>query len=175
MKKLKDLVDEQPHVHQQSNYSNEDPNVQTVYDNAIQNGQNIIDGTTGEPLNKNQIDNAIQNIELAKGDLHGEQKLQHAQQDANNEIDHLSNLNNAQRQGEHNEINTAPSRTEVANDLNNAKALNEAMRQLESEVNHANNIKQSSDFINEDEGPQNAYNNALQKRKILSMQYQMVL
>ena len=24
MKKLKDLVDEQPHVHQQSNYSNED-------------------------------------------------------------------------------------------------------------------------------------------------------
>ena len=35
MKKLKDLVDEQPHVHQQSNYSNEDPNVQTVYDNAI--------------------------------------------------------------------------------------------------------------------------------------------
>ena len=31
------------------------------------------------------------------------------------------------------------------------------MRQLESEVNHANNIKQSSDFINEDEGPQNAY------------------
>lgn len=49
------------------------------------------------------------------------------------------------------------------------------MRQLESEVNHANNIKQSSDFINEDEGPQNAYNNALQKRKILSMQYQMVL
>ena len=73
MKKLKDLVDEQSHVHQQSNYSNEDPNVQTVYDNAIQNGQNIIDGTTGEPLNKNQIDNAIQNIELAKGDLHGEQ------------------------------------------------------------------------------------------------------
>ena len=39
------------------------------------------------------------------------------------------------------------------------------MRQLESEVNHANNIKQSSDFINEDEGPQNAYNNALQKAK----------
>ncbi|OHO70132.1 hypothetical protein HMPREF2580_06500 [Staphylococcus sp. HMSC036D05] len=165
MKKLKDLVEEQPQVHQQSNYSNEDPNVQNVYDNAIQNGQNIINGTTGIPLNKNQIDNAIQNIELAKGDLHGEQKLQHAQQDANNEIDHLSNLNNAQRQGEHNEINTAPSRTEVANDLNNAKALNEAMRQLENEVNRANNIKQSSDFINEDEGPQNAYNNALQKAK----------
>ena len=92
-----------------------------------------------------------------------------------NEIDHLSNLNNAQRQGEHNEINTAPSRTEVANDLNNAKALNEAMRQLESEVNHANNIKQSSDFINEDEGPQMHTITHFKKRKILSMQYQMVL
>ena len=43
-------------------------------------------------------------------------------------------MNDPQRQAEHNEINSAPSRTEVQSDLNNAKALNEAMHQLENEV-----------------------------------------
>ncbi|WP_422124956.1 DUF1542 domain-containing protein [Staphylococcus caprae] len=164
MGRLKTLVDEQPTVHQQSNYSNEDENIQNTYDNAIHKGQDIINGND-DVLNINKISDAIQNIELAKSNLHGEQKLQQAQQEANNEIDHLSNLNDSQKQGEHNEINTAPSRAEVVNDLNNAKALNEAMRQLENEVRLENNIKQTSNYINEDEDPQNAYNNALQKAK----------
>ena len=34
-----------------------------------------------------------------------------------------------------------PSRTEVSNDLNHAKALNEAMRQLENEVALENSVK----------------------------------
>ena len=48
-------------------------------------------------------------------------------------------------------------------DLNNAKALNEAMHQLENEVHLENSIKQSSNYINEDPASQNAYNDALQK------------
>lgn len=162
---LKSLVEQQPSVHKQSNYLNEDPEVQNVYDNAIQSGQDIVNGNTTDVLNKNNISNAIQNIELAKGDLHGEQKLQKAKQDANNEINQLSNLNDPQRQEEHNEINHAPSRTEVQSDLDNAKALNEAMRQLENEVHLENSIKQSSNYINEDQATQNAYNAELQKAK----------
>lgn len=74
-------------------------------------------------------------------------------------------MNDPQRQAEHNEINSAPSRTEVQSDLNNAKALNEAMHQLENEVHLENSIKQSSNYINEDPASQNAYNDALQKAK----------
>lgn len=165
MGKLKSLVEQQPSVHKQSNYLNEDPEVQNIYDNAIQSGQDIINGNTTDVLDKNNISNIIQNIELAKGDLHGEQKLQKAQQEANDEINQLSNLNDPQRQEEHNEINNAPSRTEVQSDLNNAKALNEAMRQLENEVHLENTIKQSSNYINENQATQNAYNDALQKAK----------
>ena len=165
MGKLKSLVEQQPSVHKQSNYLNEDPEIQRIYDKAIQSGQDIISGNTTDVLSKNDISNAIQNIELAKGDLHGEQKLQKAQQDANNEIDQLRNLNDPQRQAEHKEINSAPSRTEVQSDLNNAKALNEAMHQLENEVHLENSIKQSSNYINEDPASQNAYNDALQKAK----------
>lgn len=162
---LKTLVEEQSKVHQQSKYINEDPQVQNIYNDSIQKGQEILNGTTDDVLNNNKIADAIQNIQLTKNDLHGDQKLQKAQQDANNELNNLTNLNNSQRQSEHDEINSAPSRTEVSNDLNHAKALNEAMRQLKNEVALENSVKKLSDFINEDEAAQNKYNNALQKAK----------
>ena len=172
---LKTLVEEQSNVHQQSKYINEDPQVQNIYNDSIQKGREILNGTTDDVLNNNKIADAIQNIHLTKNDLHGDQKLQKAQQDATNELNYLTNLNNSQRQSEHDEINSAPSRTEVSNDLNHAKALNEAMRQLENEVALENSVKKLSDFINEDEGAQNEYSNALQKAKALSMAFQVAL
>ncbi|MBF9301131.1 GA module-containing protein, partial [Staphylococcus epidermidis] len=162
---LKTLVEEQSNVHQQSKYINEDPQVQNIYNDSIQKGREILNATTDDILNNNKIADAIQNIHLTKNDLHGDQKLQKAQQDATNELNYLTNLNNSQRQSEHDEINSAPSRTEVSNDLNHAKALNEAMRQLENEVALENSVKKLSDFINEDEAAQNEYSNALQKAK----------
>lgn len=36
MGKLKSLVEQQPSVHKQSNYLNEDPEIQRIYDKAIQ-------------------------------------------------------------------------------------------------------------------------------------------
>lgn len=162
---LKTLVEEQSNVHQQSKYINEDPQVQNIYNDSIQKGREILNGTTDDVLNNNKIADAIQNIHLTKNDLHGDQKLQKAQQDATNELNYLTNLNNSQRQSEHDEINSAPSRNEVSNDLNHAKALNEAMRQLENEVALENSVKKLSDFINEDEAAQNEYSNALQKGK----------
>ena len=45
------------------------------------------------------------------------------------------------------------------------------MHQLENEVHLENSIKQSSNYINEDPASQNAYNDALQKRRISLMQY----
>ena len=36
-------------------------------------------------------------------------KITKAQQDATNELNYLTNLNNSQRQSEHDEINSAPS------------------------------------------------------------------
>lgn len=162
---LKTLIEEQSNVHQESKYINEDPQVQNIYNDSIQKGREILNGTTDDVLNNNKIADAIQNIQLTKNDLHGDQKLQKAQQDATNELNYLTNLNNSQRQSEHDEINSAPSRTEVSNDLNHAKALNEAMRQLENEVALENSVKKLSDFINEDEAAQNEYSNALQKAK----------
>ena len=162
---LKTLVEEQTNVHQQSKYINEDPQVQNIYNDSIQKGREILNGTTDDVLNNNKIADAIQNIHLTKNDLHGDQKLQKAQQDATNELNYLTNLNNSQRQSEHDEINSAPSRTEVSNDLNHAKALNEAMRQLENEVALENSVKKLSDYLNEDEAARNEYSNALQKAK----------
>ena len=63
---LKTLVEEQSKVHQQSKYINEDPQVQNIYNDAIQKGQEILNGTTDDVLNNNKIADAIQNIQLTK-------------------------------------------------------------------------------------------------------------
>lgn len=70
---LKTLVEEQSKVHQQSKYINEDPQVQNIYNDSIQKGLEILNGSTDDVLNNNKIADAIQNIQLTKNDLHGEQ------------------------------------------------------------------------------------------------------
>lgn len=63
---LKTLVEEQSNVHQQSKYINEDPQVQNIYNDSIQKGREILNGTTDDVLNNNKIADAIQNIHLTK-------------------------------------------------------------------------------------------------------------
>ena len=63
---LKTLVEEQTNVHQQSKYINEDSQVQNIYNDSIQKGREILNGTTDDVLNNNKIADAIQNIHLTK-------------------------------------------------------------------------------------------------------------
>lgn len=165
MKQLEDQVNQDDQISNSSPFINEDSDKQKTYNDKIQAAKEIINQTSNPTLDKQKIADTLQNIKDAVNNLHGDQKLQKAQQDATNELNYLTNLNNSQRQSEHDEINSAPSRTEVSNDLNHAKALNEAMRQLENEVALENSVKKLSDFINEDEAAQNEYSNALQKAK----------
>ncbi|MEJ7190453.1 FIVAR domain-containing protein, partial [Staphylococcus warneri] len=53
-------------------------------------------------------------------------------------------------------------RSDVATQLDKAKALNEAMKKLREKVAEKTTIKQSSDYINDSSQHQNAYNQALQ-------------
>ena len=74
-----------------------------------------------------------------------ENKITKAQQDANNEIDQLRNLNDPQRQAEHNEINAVPDKTldktTIEQALNQLQSASEALhgeQKLQESKNQAN-------------------------------------
>ena len=65
--------------------------------------------------------------------------------------------------GEEALVNSSTTRTDVANQLNEAKALNNSMKQLRDKVGESTRVKQSSDYINETPEHKSAYDQALQQ------------
>ena len=93
MQTLRDKVGQQNNVHQQSNYFNEDEQPKHNYDSAIQAGQGIIDKPQDPMMSKNEIEQAINQINTTQTALSGENKLHTDQENADRQIDRLSSLN----------------------------------------------------------------------------------
>ena len=163
MQTLRDLVNNQNAIHSTSNYFNEDSTQKNIYDNAIDNGSTYITGQHNPELNKSTIDQTISQINTAKNDLHGAEKLQRDKGTANQEIGQLAYLNNPQRSGEETLVNGSNTRSEVEEHLNEAKSLNNAMKQLRDKAAEKTNVKQSSDYINDSTEHQRGYDQALQE------------
>ncbi|MEJ7450767.1 FIVAR domain-containing protein, partial [Staphylococcus warneri] len=70
-------------------------------------------------------------------------------------------LNQAQKEALAHEINQATTVTDVDNISNKAKALDDEMKKLKDIVAQQNSVRQSSNYINEDSAPQQAYNDAI--------------
>ncbi len=163
MQTLRDLVNNQNAIHSTSNYFNEDSTQKNTYDNAIDNGSTYITGQHNPELNKSTIDQTISRINTAKNDLHGVEKLQRDKGTANQEIGQLGYLNDPQKSGEESLVNGSNTRSEVEEHLNEAKSLNNAMKQLRDKVAEKTNVKQSSDYINDSTEHQRGYDQALQE------------
>ncbi len=163
MQTLRDLVNNQNVIHSTSNYFNEDSTQKNTYDNAIDNGSTYITGQHNSELNKSTIDQTISQINTAKNDLHGAEKLQRDKGTANQEIGQLGYLNDPQKSAEESLVNGSNTRSEVEEHLNEAKSLNNAMKQLRDKVAEKTNVKQSSDYINDSTEHQRGYDQALQE------------
>ena len=131
MQALRDKVGQQNNVHQQSNYFNEDEQPKHNYDNSVQAGQTIIDKLQDPIMNKNEIEQAINQINTTQTALSGENKLHTDQESTNRQIEGLSSLNTAQINAEKDLVNQAKTRTDVAQKLAAAKEINSAMSNLE--------------------------------------------
>ena len=79
-------------------------------------------------MDKSKIEQAINQINAAKNNLHGATKLQNDKNAANQAIAQLGSLNDPQKTGEEALVNGAQTRNDVSAHLNNAKALNDAMK-----------------------------------------------
>ncbi|MEJ8515053.1 GA module-containing protein, partial [Staphylococcus capitis] len=80
-----------------------------------------------------------------------------AKENADQEINTLNQLTDAQRNSENGLVNSSQTRTEVASQLAKAKELNKVMEQLNNLINGKNQMINSSKFINEDANQQQAY------------------
>lgn len=162
MQALRDKVGQQNNVHQQSNYFNEDEQPKHNYDNSVQAGQTIIDKLQDPIMNKNEIEQAINQINTTQTALSGENKLHTDQESTNRQIEGLSSLNTAQINAEKDLVNQAKTRTDVAQKLAAAKEINSAMSNLRDGIQNKEGIKRSSAYINADPTKVTAYDQALQ-------------
>ncbi|WP_231371635.1 hypothetical protein, partial [Escherichia coli] len=75
--------------------------------------------------------------------LHGEQKLQQAKNNAINDVYGLNNLNHAQTAKEVQDIQASETRTAVEHQLEQAKVLNQAMKELKQSIADKNDTLNS--------------------------------
>ena len=167
MQRLRELLNAKDQVHKTSDYINEDSQQQNAYNSAIANGEAIISGQQNPTMANSKIEQAINQINAAKNNLDGANKLQRDKNKANQAIAQLGSLNDPQKTGEEALVNGAQTRNDVTAHLNNAKALNDAMKKLKDKVAEKTTVKQSSDYINGSSEHQNAYNQALQNAEAI--------
>ncbi|WP_415918579.1 DUF1542 domain-containing protein [Staphylococcus warneri] len=167
MKALKDSIQDQQQIENSSQFINEDPAQKDAYTNAVQHAKDLINETTNPTMDKTLIDQATQAVNNAKDQLHGEQKLANDKQHAIENLNQMNGLNTPQRQALENDINQATTRDEVAQKLTEAQALDHAMQNLKDSIQDQQQVKDSSNFINEDPVQKDAYTNAVQHAKDL--------
>ncbi|WP_461102307.1 hypothetical protein, partial [Staphylococcus aureus] len=107
-----------------------------------------------------QVAQALQQVNQAKGDLNGNHNLQVAKDNANTAIDQLPNLNQQQKTALKDHVSHAELVTGVNAIKQNADALNNAMGTLKQQIQANSQVPQSVDFTQADQDNQQAYNNA---------------
>ena len=161
MSNLRDGIQNKEDIKRSSAYINADPTKVTAYDQALQNAENIINATPNVELNKATIEQALSRVQQAQQDLDGVQQLANAKQQATQTVNGLNSLNDGQKRELNLLINSANTRTKVQEELNKATELNHAMEALRNSVQNVDQVKQSNNYVNEDQPEQHNYDNAV--------------
>ena len=135
MEQLINAVNDKDQVHQSVNYSDADQPKQSAYDHAINDAQLITDPTTGSNSTQAEVEAALSAINTAKQDLNGNRKVEDAKNNANQALNNLNHLNNAQRENIEHQIDQAQTLADIDRINNDAQALNNAMGQLADSLN----------------------------------------
>ncbi|MEJ7552973.1 hypothetical protein WL503_11250, partial [Staphylococcus hominis] len=86
--------------------------------------------TTGSNSTQAEVEAALSAINTAKQDLNGNRKVEDAKNNANQALNNLNHLNNAQRENIEHQIDQAQTLADIDRINNDAQALNNAMGQL---------------------------------------------
>ena len=75
MNTLRNVIQDQPQIESSSPFINEDSPEQEAYKQAVSNAKSIVDKTTDPIMDKDHVDQAIQEVNDAIANLHGNQNL----------------------------------------------------------------------------------------------------
>ncbi|MQH48612.1 hypothetical protein EI044_25320, partial [Escherichia coli] len=103
---------------------------QNDYNKAVTAANNIINQTTSPTMNPDDVNGATTQVNNTKVALDGDENLAAAKQQANNRLDQLDHLNNAQKQQLQSQITQSSDIAAVNGHKQTAESLNTAMGNL---------------------------------------------
>lgn len=161
MDQLQQAVNEHANVEQTVDYTQADSDKQNAYKQAIA-AENVLK----QNANKQQVDQALQNILNAKQALNGDERVALAKTNGKHDIDQLNALNNAQQDGFKGRIDQSNDLNQIQQIVDEAKALNRAMNQLSQEITgNEGRTKGSTNYVNADTQVKQVYDEAVDKAK----------
>ncbi len=162
MDQLQQAVNEHANVEQTVDYTQADSDKQNAYKQAIADAENVLK----QNANKQQVDQALQNILNAKQALNGDERVALAKTNGKHDIDQLNALNNAQQDGFKGRIDQSNELNQIQQIVDEAKALNRAMDQLSQEITgNEGRTKGSTNYVNADTQVKQVYDEAVDKAK----------
>ena len=167
MRQLQQSIDNYQDVEQSVDYTDADTNKQSAYSNAVHQAQNTLDKDLGHDLTQSEVEQAIENVNHAKQELNGEEKVSEAKTDALQTLNNDTQLNQHQREAAKNEINGATTLSQVAQALDQATALNTAMGQLKDSISDQASIKQQINYTDADTDRKTNYDDAVTNAQVI--------
>ncbi|HEB2261957.1 TPA: hyperosmolarity resistance protein Ebh [Staphylococcus aureus] len=162
MDQLQQAVNEHANVEQTVDYTQADSDKQNAYKQAIAEAENVLKQNS----NKQQVDQALQNILNVKQALNGDERVALAKTNGKHDIDQLNALNNAQQDGFKGRIDQSNDLNQIQQIVDEAKALNRAMDQLSQEITgNEGRTKGSTNYVNADTQVKQVYDEAVDKAK----------
>ncbi|HDB7049528.1 TPA: hyperosmolarity resistance protein Ebh, partial [Staphylococcus aureus] len=160
MGNLKHALAEKDNTKRSVNYTDADRPKQQAYDTAVTQAE-AITNANGSNANETQVQAALNQLNQAKNDLNGDNKVAQAKEAAKRALASYNNLNNAQSIAATSQIDNATTVAGVTAAQNTANELNTAMGQLQNSINDQNTVKQQVNFTDADQGKKDAYTNAV--------------
>lgn len=160
MGNLKHALAEKDNTKRSVNYTDADQPKQQAYDTAVTQAEGITNAN-GSNANETKVQAAFNQLNQAKNDLNGDNKVAQAKESAKRALASYSNLNNAQSTAATSQIDNATTVAGVTAAQNTANELNTAMGQLQNGINDQNTVKQQVNFTDADQGKKDAYTNAV--------------
>lgn len=160
MGNLKHALAEKDNTKRSVNYTDADRPKQQAYDTAVTQAE-AITNANGSNANETQVQAALNQLNQAKNDLNGDNKVAQAKEAAKRALASYNNLNNAQSTAATSQIDNATTVAGVTAAQNTANELNTAMGQLQNSINDQNTVKPQVNFTDADQGKKDAYTNAV--------------
>ncbi|HBI0874822.1 TPA: hyperosmolarity resistance protein Ebh, partial [Staphylococcus aureus] len=167
MTALKAAIADKERTKASGNYVNADQEKRQAYDSKVTNAENIINGTPNATLTVNDVNSVTSQVNAAKTALNGDNNLRVAKAHANNTIDGLAQLNNAQKAKLKEQVGQATTLPNVQTVRDNAQTLNTAMKGLRDSIANEATIKAGQNYTDASQNKQTDYNNAVSAAKAI--------